>query len=105
MCVRQSKKGLLPPSGEKPGTLVRQSIHQLKPVKMSKGVRDLRCNRNVMLPKETHYIFTLITKTSGCVIGVGIDSGLDAHWNLHWVMESVRARYMGDGESSLIHGM
>ena len=44
MCVGYYKKGLLPPSGEKPGTLVRQSIHRLKPVKMSKGVRDLRCN-------------------------------------------------------------
>ena len=37
----------------------------------------------------------IITKTSGCVIGVGIDSGLVAHWNLHWVMEPVRAQYMG----------
>ena len=44
MCVGQSKKGLLPPSDEKPGTLVRQSIHRLKLVKISKGVRDLRCN-------------------------------------------------------------
>ena len=31
-----------------------------------------------------------------CVIGVGWDSGL---------IESVRARYMGHGESHLIHGM
>ena len=31
-----------------------------------------------------------------CVIGVGSDSGL---------MESVRTRYMGHGESHLIHGM
>ena len=31
-----------------------------------------------------------------CVIGVGWDSGL---------MESVRTRYMGHGESHLIHGM
>ena len=44
MCVGQSKKGLLPLSGEKLGTLVRQSIHRLKLVKMSKGVRDLRCD-------------------------------------------------------------
>ena len=44
MYVGQSKKGMLPPSGEKPGTLVRQSIHRLKPVKMLKGVRDLRCD-------------------------------------------------------------
>ena len=44
MCVGQSKKGLLPPSGENPGTLVRKSIHWLKAVKMSKGIRDLRCN-------------------------------------------------------------
>ena len=44
MCVGQGKKGLLPPSGEKPRTLVRQSIHRLKPVKMLKDVKDLRCN-------------------------------------------------------------
>ena len=44
MCVGQSKKGLLPPSGEKPRPLVRQSIHQLKPVKMSKDVRDPQCD-------------------------------------------------------------
>ena len=43
MCVGQRKKGLLPPSGEMPETLVRQSIHRLKPIKMLKGVRDLRC--------------------------------------------------------------
>ena len=34
-------------------------------------------------------IFTFITWTSGCVIGVGIDSGLVAHWHLHWEMEKV----------------
>ena len=32
------------------------------------------------------------------MIGVGIDSGLVAHWHLHWVAlgtsEPVRARYM-----------
>ena len=38
------QEGIVTPSGEKPGTLVRQSIHRLKPIKMSKGVRDLRCN-------------------------------------------------------------
>ena len=35
---------MLPSLGEKPRTLVRQSIHRLKPVKMLKGVRDLLCN-------------------------------------------------------------
>ena len=37
------QEGIVTPSGEKPGTLVRQSIHWLKPVKILKGVRDLRC--------------------------------------------------------------
>ena len=37
------------------------------------------------------------------MIGVRIDLGLVAHWHLHWVMEPMRARYMGHGESSLIH--
>ena len=34
------QEGTVTPSGEKPETLVRQSIHRLKPVKMSK-----RCKR------------------------------------------------------------
>ena len=58
MCVRQSKKGLLPPSGEKPRTLVRQSIHQLKLVKMSKGVRDLRCDpKSYVAQRDTLYFY------------------------------------------------
>ena len=48
------QEGTITPSGEKPGTLVRQSIHRLKPLQMSKGVRNLRCNPKVLLPKETH---------------------------------------------------
>ena len=52
MCVGQSKKGLLPPLGEKPRTLVRQSIHRLKPVKMPKGVRDLRCNPKIYVAQR-----------------------------------------------------
>ena len=52
MCVGQSKKGLLPPSREKPGTLVKQSIHRLKPVKMLKGVRDLRCDPKIYVAQR-----------------------------------------------------
>ena len=44
--------GLLPPSGEKLETLVRQSIHRLKPVKISKCVRDLRCNPKSSVDKR-----------------------------------------------------
>ena len=38
------QEGTVIPSCEKLGTLVRQSIHRLKPVKLLKGVKDLRCN-------------------------------------------------------------
>ena len=31
----------------------------------------------------------------GVTIGVGMDLGFVTHWHLHWVMELVRARYMG----------
>ena len=59
MCVGQSKKGLLPLSGEKPGTLVRQSIHRLKPIKMSKGVRDLQCNpKSIVAQRDTLDFYT-----------------------------------------------
>ena len=53
MCVGENKKGLLPPSGEKPRTLVKQSIHWLKPVKMSKVYQTCDVIRKVLLPKET----------------------------------------------------
>ena len=59
MCVGQSKKRLLPPSSEKPRTLVRQSIHLLKPVKMSKGVKDLRCNpKSYVAQRDTLDFYT-----------------------------------------------
>ena len=38
------QEGTVTLSGENIGTLVRESIYWLKPVKMSKGVRYLRCN-------------------------------------------------------------
>ena len=43
MCWAE-QEGTVTPLGEKVGTLVRQSIHRLKIIKMSKGVRDLQCN-------------------------------------------------------------
>ena len=78
MCVGKRKKGILtPPSlGEKPGTLVGHSIHRLNSGKMSKGVRDLQCDSKSSVSQKRHkIIFTFITQTSGCVIGVRIDFG------------------------------
>ena len=83
MCVGQSKKGLLAPSGEKPGTLVRQSIHRLKPEKMSKSVKDLRCNLKSSIAQRDTLDFYIYHIDFGCVIGILIDSGLVAHWHLH----------------------
>ena len=38
------QEGTVNPSDEKPRTLVRQSIHRLKLVQMTKGVRLMWCN-------------------------------------------------------------
>ena len=48
------QEGIVTPLGEKPRTLVRQSIHWLKPVKMSKGVRDLWCNPKSYVAQKRH---------------------------------------------------
>ena len=72
---------------------------------MSKGVKDLRYNLKSSIAQRDTLDFYIYHIGFGCVIGIWIDLGLVAHWHLHWVMELVRARYMGHGESSLIHGM
>ena len=54
------QEGLSPPSGENLGTLVRQSIHRLKPVKFLKGVRDLRCNPKSSVAQNRHTTFFYI---------------------------------------------
>ena len=87
MCVGQSKKGLLPSSSEKPGTLVRQSIHRLKPVKMSKGIRDLQCNpKSSIAQRDTldfyiyHIDFGLCDRSCdwlrvGCPLALALGNG------------------------------
>ena len=54
------QKGNATLSGEKSGTLVTQSIHRLKPVKMSKGVRDLHCNLKIYVAQKRHTRFFYI---------------------------------------------
>ena len=44
--------------------------------------------RKIHFPKEDTRSW-LSLGLRGCVIGIGIDSGLVAHLHLHWVMESV----------------
>ena len=58
------------------------------------GVRDPRRDLKSSVAQR-RYTVMFITLTSGCVIGVGIDLGFVTHWHLHWVMEPMRARYLG----------
>ena len=51
------------------------------------GVRDPRREPRSSVAQRRHTIM-VITKTSSCVIGVGIASGLVAHWHLNWVLVS-----------------
>ena len=55
--------------------------------KLCTGVRDPRLEPRSSVAQRIHTVM-FITQTSGCAIGVGIDSGLVTHWYLHWVLVS-----------------
>ena len=57
VCWAEQEGVVTPPSGEKPRTLVKQSIHRLKPVKMLKDVKDLRCNPKSFIAQRHTLVF------------------------------------------------
>ena len=78
----RARKGPLISSGKKPGTL---GVGDCASQNFCMGVRDPQCKPKSYVAQIRH---TINTYNSSCVIGVGIDSGLVAHWHLQWALVS-----------------